>query len=82
MATRDLKAVERSQRERAEIRRVWLELVQRQPFARHTIDSIGAKLPFRLARSTIHWHMNAIRHEEHTERTNGADRLENIQCLD
>jgi hypothetical protein len=60
---RNPKAVRRSQRERAEIRRVWLELVQAEPFERHTAKEIAKRLPFKLARNSIYWHMGKIRLE-------------------
>jgi len=66
--------VTRSLRERAQIRRVWLELVQREPFERHTAKEIARHLPFRLARSSVYWHMQAIRAEA------ALAALESVQC--
>jgi hypothetical protein len=61
MTARNRQAVERSQRERAEIRRVWLNLVQRWPFERWTAKDISRRLNFTLALSTVYWHMEQIR---------------------
>ena len=60
---RNPRAVARSLRERAHIRRVWLELVQREPFERHDAKTIARRLPFSLSESAIRWHMRAIRTE-------------------
>ena len=60
---RNPRAVKRSLRERAEIRRVWLDLVQAAPFERHDAASIAARLHFKLSPSAIRWHMRAIRTE-------------------
>jgi hypothetical protein len=78
---RDPKAVENSRRERAEIRRVWLELVQRNPFRRVTADLIRSHLPFQLARSTVYWHMEAIRAEAELERCNSSDSSERTSSV-
>jgi hypothetical protein len=66
--------VTRSLRERAQIRRVWLELVQREPFERHTAKEIARHLPFKLARSSVYWHMQRIRAEA------ALAALESVQC--
>jgi hypothetical protein len=58
---RDPGAVERSLRKRAVIERVWLGLVQREPFKRHQAKDISRRLPFRLSDEAIRWHMRAIR---------------------
>lgn len=64
MTARNRRAVERSLRERAEIRRVWLELVQRWPFERHTAKDIGRQLHgLRLSDNAVRWHMRAIQAE-------------------
>jgi AcrR family transcriptional regulator len=73
---RNPRAVARALRERAEIRRVWLELVQREPFERHTAKDIAKRLPFKLARNTIYWHMGKIRLEA------GLAALGSIQCTE
>jgi hypothetical protein len=62
-APRNPRAVARSLRERAEIRRVWLELVQAEPFERHDAAAIARRLPFKLSASGIRWHMRHIRTE-------------------
>jgi hypothetical protein len=72
---RNPKAVKRSLRERAEIRRVWLELVQREPFERHTAKEIAKHLPFKLARNTVYWHMGRIRLDA------ALEALESLQCI-
>jgi hypothetical protein len=62
MTARVTKAVERSQALRAEIRHIWLEQVQRAPFAHPpTAKTIGRKLTVRLTDNAIRWHMRAIR---------------------
>lgn len=79
---RNPKAVRRAQRERAEIRRVWLELVQREPFERHTAKDIAKRLPFTLARSTIYWHMQRIRLEGELKAVTDAPVLDSVRCIE
>jgi hypothetical protein len=82
MSPRDPKAVARALRERAQIRHVWLDLVQREPFERHTAKDIARHLPFKLARSTIYWHMQRIRLEAELEAVNGSPVLDSVQCTE
>jgi hypothetical protein len=63
VSPRNPRAVARALRERAEIRRVWLELVRAEPFERVTARILAARLPFRLSISALHWHMRHIRLE-------------------
>jgi hypothetical protein len=58
---RNIKAFRRSQRYRVEIRRVWIDLVQRRPFEPVTAAAIARHLKFTLSASAIRWHMRAIR---------------------
>jgi hypothetical protein len=60
---RNPRAVKRSLREREEIRRVWLDLVQAEPFERHTAEAIRRRLTVRLSRRAVAWHMSRIRLE-------------------
>jgi hypothetical protein len=76
VTARDPKAVQRSLRERAQIRRVWLDLVQREPFERHTAKDIAKHLPFKLAPNTIYWHMGKIRLEA------ALEALGSVQCTE
>jgi hypothetical protein len=73
MTARNPSAVQRALYQRVEIRRIWLECVQREPFERHTAKSIGRLLPFRLARSTVAWHMEQIRLEAAQAQTVAKD---------
>lgn len=50
-----------SARAEAEVRRVWLAQIYRNPFARITAKTIAAELPYYLPRSTISWHMGRLR---------------------
>jgi hypothetical protein len=79
---RNRKAVRRAERERAEIRRIWLELVQAEPFERHTHKDIAKHLPFKLARSTIYWHMQRIRLEAELEAVTDGRALDSVQCTE
>jgi hypothetical protein len=78
---RNARSVARAQRQRAEIRRVWLELVQLQPFERHTHKDIAKHLPFRLSRSTIYWHMQRIRLEAELEAMTATGALDSVRCI-
>jgi hypothetical protein len=54
------KAVARSLRERAEIRRIWLELHRQRPFARHCAKDVAQRLSFKLSTDAISWHLRAL----------------------
>jgi hypothetical protein len=83
VTARNPKAVQRSRREREEIRRVWLDLETRWPFERHTAKDIARRLPFRLALSTIYWHMEQIRIEAlKAEAANDSGALKSFQCIE
>jgi hypothetical protein len=82
VSPRNRKAVRRALRERAEIRRVWLELVNAEPFERRTAKAIARHLPFKLARSTIYWHMQQIRLEAELEVVGGSPVLDSVQCTE
>jgi AcrR family transcriptional regulator len=79
---RNPRVVARRLRERAEIRRVWLELVQQQPFERATAKDIAKRLPFKLARSTIYWHMQRIGLEARLESMADGRVLDSVQCIE
>jgi hypothetical protein len=69
MSARDLKAVARSESKRAVIRRVWLRqwLTYAQswpPGQAPTEKTISQQLPFKMAPSTVYWHMERIREQE------------------
>ena len=79
---RNPRAVARAQRERAAIRAVWLDLVQREPFERHTAKDIARHLPFKLSRSTIYWHMQRISLEARLESVTGSPVLDSVRCIE
>jgi hypothetical protein len=79
---RNPRAVARGLRERAEIRRVWLELVRAEPFERHTAKDIAKRLPFKLARSTIYWHMQRISVEAQLESVTDGRVLDSVRCIE
>jgi hypothetical protein len=71
-------AIERSLRERAAIKRVWLELLQRRPFARHSAKDVARLLPFQLSDEAINWHLRKLDQAG----TVDADTLPTEQCSD
>jgi hypothetical protein len=80
VSRRKHKAVERSLRERAEIRRIWLELIRRAPFEQHTARAIGRRLSFNLTDDAVRWHMRAIRAAAAVELVSGPDVFAPPEC--
>jgi hypothetical protein len=60
---RNRTAAARGQRRRTEIRRVWLELIRLRPFEPVTARTLAPLLTFKIERTTLCWHMRAIRTE-------------------
>jgi hypothetical protein len=75
---RNAGAVERSLREREEIRRAWLDLLRQRPFARHSAKDVARLLPFQLSDEAINWHLRKLDQAE----TVDADTLPTEQCSD
>lgn len=70
---RNRKAFERSLHVRGEIRRAWLELHRRRPFARHSAKDVARVLPFPLHVDTISWHLRQLDAAEDTDSFRAAE---------
>ena len=72
---RNRKAAARGLRRRREIKRVWLELIRLRPFEPVTTVTLAPLLTFKIERTTLCWHMRAIRAEALVAEVTRADML-------